>query len=39
MALDPDQPYDVLAINTTSLSTHSGLPFSLPRNCGPRFAR
>lgn len=31
MALDPDQPYDVLAINAASLSTQiSGLPFSGP---------
>jgi polyribonucleotide nucleotidyltransferase len=31
LALDPDQPYDVLAINAASLSTQiSGLPFSGP---------
>jgi polyribonucleotide nucleotidyltransferase len=31
MALDPDQPYDVLAINAASMSTQlSGLPFSGP---------
>jgi len=31
MALDPDTPYDVLAINAASLSTQiSGLPFSGP---------
>ncbi|MEP9364552.1 polyribonucleotide nucleotidyltransferase [Nocardioides sp. CN2-186] len=31
MALDPDMPYDVLAINAASLSTQiSGLPFSGP---------
>src|SRR4051812_682044 len=31
MALDPDHPYDVLAINAASLSTQlSGLPFSGP---------
>ena len=31
MALDPDQPYDVLAINAASISTQlSGLPFSGP---------
>ncbi len=31
MALDPDAPYDVLAINAASLSTQlSGLPFSGP---------
>ena len=31
MALDPNQPYDVLAINAASLSTQlSGLPFSGP---------
>ena len=31
MALDPDQPYDVLAINAASASTQlSGLPFSGP---------
>jgi polyribonucleotide nucleotidyltransferase len=31
MALDPDQPYDVLAINAASLSTQiSGLPFTGP---------
>ncbi|HWM74445.1 MAG TPA: polyribonucleotide nucleotidyltransferase, partial [Nocardioides sp.] len=31
MALDPDNPYDVLAINAASLSTQlSGLPFSGP---------
>ena len=31
MALDPDRPYDVLAINAASLSTQlSGLPFSGP---------
>lgn len=31
MALNPDQPYDVLAINAASLSTQlSGLPFSGP---------
>jgi polyribonucleotide nucleotidyltransferase len=31
LALDPDQPYDVLAINAASMSTQlSGLPFSGP---------
>ena len=31
LALDPDQPYDVLAINAASISTQlSGLPFSGP---------
>ncbi len=31
LSLDPDQPYDVLAINAASLSTQiSGLPFSGP---------
>ena len=31
LALDPDMPYDVLAINAASLSTQlSGLPFSGP---------
>jgi polyribonucleotide nucleotidyltransferase len=31
LALDPDQPYDVLAINAASLSTQiSGLPFTGP---------
>jgi polyribonucleotide nucleotidyltransferase len=31
LAIDPDQPYDVLAINAASLSTQiSGLPFSGP---------
>ena len=31
MALDPDHPYDVLAINAASMSTQlSGLPFSGP---------
>ncbi|QWC85360.1 polyribonucleotide nucleotidyltransferase [Nocardioidaceae bacterium] len=31
MALDPDQPYDVLAMNAASISTQlSGLPFSGP---------